>query len=59
MRSQPDWFIESSLGKTRAKLFKEGGLSIDKFTDMNGRPLTLKEMKALDDYDAAFRKAKL
>jgi len=59
MRQQPDWFIESSLGKTRAKLFKEGGLSIDKFTDMNGRPLTLKEMKALDDYDAAFRKAKL
>jgi len=59
MRSQPDWFIESSLGKTRAKLFKEGGLSIDKFTDMNGRPLTLKEMKALDAYDAAFRKAKL
>lgn len=59
MRQQPDWFIESSLGKTRAKLFKEGGLSIDKFTDMNGRPLTLKEMKALDAYDAAFRKAKL
>jgi len=59
MRSQPDWFIESSLGKTRAKLFKEGGLSIDKFTDMNGRPLTFKEMKALDSYDAAFRKAKL
>lgn len=59
MRSQPDWFIESALGKTRAKLFKEGGLSIDKFTDMNGRPLTLKEMKALDSYDAAFRKAKL
>ena len=59
LRSQPDWFIESALGKTRAKLFKEGGLSIEKFTDMNGRPLTLKEMKALDDYDAAFRKAKL
>jgi hypothetical protein len=59
MRQQPDWFIESSLGKTRAKLFKEGGLSMDKFTDMNGRPLTLKEMKALDAYDFAFRKAKL
>jgi len=26
---------------------------------MNGRPLTLKEMKALDAYDFAFRKAKL
>ena len=59
LRSQPDWFIESALGKTRAKLFKEGGLSIEKFTDMNGRPLTLKEMKALDEFDAAFRKAKL
>ena len=59
LRSQPDWFIESALGKTRAKLFKDGGLSIEKFTDMNGRPLTLKEMKALDEFDAAFRKAKL
>lgn len=59
MKQQPDWFIESSLGKTRAKLFKEGGLSLDKFTDMNGRALTLKEMRALDEYDAAFRKAKL
>ena len=27
----PDWFIESALGKTRAKLFKDGGLSIEKF----------------------------
>lgn len=59
MRQQPDWFIESSLGKSRAKLFKDGGLTLDKFTDMNGRPLTLKEMKALDAYDFAFRKAKL
>lgn len=59
MRNQPDWFIESSLGKTRAKLFKDGGLTLDKFTDMNGKPLTLKQMKALDQYDAAFRKAQL
>ena len=59
MRQQPDWFIESSLGKTRAKLFKDGGLTLDKFTDMNGKPLTLKQMKALDQYDNAFRKAQL
>jgi len=26
---------------------------------MNGKPLTLKQMKALDSYDAAFRKAQL
>lgn len=59
MESQPDWFIESSLGKTRAKLFREGGLPIEKFTDTMGRPLTLKQMRALDEYDAYFRRAGL
>lgn len=59
MESQPDWFVESSLGKTRAKLFREGGLPIEKFTDTMGRPLTLKQMRELDEYDAYFRKAGL
>lgn len=48
LRSQPDWFIESSLGKTRAKLFKDGGLKIEKFVDMAGKPLTLGELRKID-----------
>lgn len=54
---QPVWFQDSALGKTKAKLFREGGLPIDKFTDILGKPLTLKEMKSLDEYDVYFRKA--
>jgi len=57
--SQPDWWLESSLGKTRAKLFREGGLPIEKFTDEMGRKLTLKEMRELDSYDRYFVKAGL
>lgn len=57
MRRQPDWFIEDSLGPTRAKLFKEGGLSIDRFADATGRPLTLAEIRERDA--EAFKRAKL
>jgi hypothetical protein len=45
LRNQPAWFQDSSLGPARAKLFREG-VPIDKFTDMTGRTLTLKELKA-------------
>jgi len=57
LRRQPDWFIEDSLAPTRAKLFKEGGLTIDKFADITGRPLTLAELRDLDA--AAFKRAGL
>jgi SPP1 gp7 family putative phage head morphogenesis protein len=57
LRQQPEWFIESSLGKTRAKLFKEGGLKIEKFVDMAGKPLTLEELRKIDAN--AFKKAGL
>jgi len=59
LREQPSWFQDSALGPTRAKLMREGGLTVDKFTDMNGKPLTLKQMRELDEYDSAFRKAGL
>jgi hypothetical protein len=59
MESQPQWFVESALGKTKARLFMEGGLPIEKFTDTMGKPLTLKQMRELDEYDAYFRKAGL
>jgi hypothetical protein len=54
---QPDWWIKSSLGAKRAKLFREGGLPIDKFVDKDGNFLTLKEMAALDEYSPYFKKA--
>ena len=57
LRDQPTWFVESSLGKTRAKLFIDGDLHIDRFTDMTGRELTLDELKQTKAGSAAFKKA--
>lgn len=57
LRRQPRWFVESTLGKERAKLFIDGDLHIDRFTDMTGRPLTLDELKETNAGDKAFRKA--
>lgn len=45
LRRQPRWFVESSLGNTRAKLFLDGKLSLSKFTDMTGRTITLNELE--------------
>lgn len=57
LRRQPRWFVESTLGKERAKLFLDGDLKIDRFTDMTGRQLTLDELKETNAGAAAFRKA--
>lgn len=57
LRSQPDWYIESTLGSTKAKLFKEGGMKLSKFTDATQRPLTIAELRELDA--AAFKRAGL
>lgn len=57
LKRQPDYFIEDSLGPTRAKLFTDGGLSIEKFTDMRGNPLTLAELRVKDA--EAFKRAGL
>ena len=51
---QPKWFIEDTLGATRAKLFLQGGLSIAKFSDIDGQPLTLEEIRKREP--KAFRK---
>lgn len=57
MRSQPDWFIESNLGPTKAKLFKEGKMKLSQFTDATNRPLTIDELRQLDA--EAFKRAGL
>jgi len=45
LRSQPDWFIFSNLGKKRGQMFINGELSLEKLTDFTGKPLTLKQLK--------------
>jgi SPP1 gp7 family putative phage head morphogenesis protein len=50
LKTQPENFQKEVLGETRAKIFREGGLSAKKFADLNlnrrFEPMTLEEMKA-------------
>lgn len=50
LKTQPEAFQNEVLGQTRAQLFRDGGLSAEKFAalnlDRNFEPLTLEEMKA-------------
>jgi len=52
LKQQPAAFQDRAIGPVRAKLFREGGLSIERFSelqlDRNFKPLTLDEMKALE-----------
>lgn len=57
-----DWFANQSksfqvqaLGETRAKLYRLGGLKLEKFQDISGRKLTLTELYAQNK--SAFTKA--
>jgi hypothetical protein len=45
LRSQPDWFIFSNLGKRRGQMFINGELSLEKLTDFTGKRLTLQQLK--------------
>jgi SPP1 gp7 family putative phage head morphogenesis protein len=47
LKKQPDWFIEDSLGETRAKLFKSG-MKLESFSDVYGRELKISELKKRD-----------
>jgi len=42
---QPAAFQDDVLGRTKGKLFRQGGLTMDKFVDKNHKPLTLKQLK--------------
>lgn len=58
LMNQPDWYIVDNLGKSRAALFKKGGLSLSSLTDLSTlRPLTLEQLKAR--HADAFRRAGL
>ena len=47
LKRQPSDFQDEVLGVERAKLFR-GGMNVDKFTDDEGRTLTLEQLKTLD-----------
>lgn len=55
LRRQPAEVQDDILGKTKARLFRDGGLQIDRFTDNRGRVLSLDELRQRDM--DAFRKA--
>lgn len=55
LRKQPKAFVSDTLGPSRAKLFLDGKLPIDRFTDRRGGELTLAELKERES--AAWAKA--
>jgi len=57
MRKQSVEFQDDVLGKTKAKLFRDGNLPLDRFINRNGDELTLAEIAQRDA--AAFRAAGL
>lgn len=46
MARQTNAFQEEVLGKTKAKLFRDGGLPLDQFVDREGNELTLSQLAA-------------
>lgn len=44
LKTQPRHFVEDVLGVKKAKLFLDGGLTLDKFIDRQGAEYTLKEL---------------
>lgn len=44
LKRQPAKFQDEVLGRTRGRLFRRGGLTVDKFVDRNGGELTLEEL---------------
>lgn len=57
MREQPVAFQDEVLGKTKARLFRDGGLELDRFVNRNGDELTLSQLAQLEA--DAFRRAGL
>lgn len=55
MKRQVDFTQDEILGAKRAKLFRDGGLSLDRFSDDKGKWLSLADLKKLDA--EAFKRA--
>lgn len=57
LKKQPVSFQDDILGVTKGKLYRSGGLSLDKFVDRNGAEYTLDQLRTREA--EAFRKAGL
>lgn len=57
LKKQPRSFQDEALGPTKAKLFRDGGLSVTKFVDRKFAPLTLEQLRA--KHPEAWKKAGL
>lgn len=57
LKKQPIEVQEMALGKTKAKLFRDGGLDVSAFVSRNGHELTLNQIRRLEK--SAFEKAGL
>lgn len=44
LRSKPDEFADKLLGKTRARLWREGKITLTQLVDMRGDPLSVREL---------------
>lgn len=58
LKKQPAWFQDEALGPVRGKIFRNSGVTPEEFRSISidgfGRPLTLKEMAALDERVAEY-----
>lgn len=52
IKRQPAKFQDEVLGPTRARLFRDGGVSLDKFVDASGRQYNLDQLRTRLDDDA-------
>lgn len=57
LRGKPAEFQDEILGVTKGKLFREGGLTLDRFVDSKGKEYSLEELRRRDS--EAFKKAGL
>lgn len=57
LKTKPASFQDEVLGKTKGKLFRDGGLTLDRFVSKKGHEYTLDELRARDK--EAFSKAGL
>lgn len=48
LRRQPDAVQDEVLGPTRARLFRDGGLEVSRFTNANLKTLTLEELRVIE-----------
>lgn len=57
LKSKPAEFQDEVLGETKGRLFRSGGLTLDRFVDSKGRAYTIDELRKRDA--AAFERAGL